>query len=337
MRTKTGFRKKTTSPAPPETGGFVVGRYFAALLAALAVAALALSLHAPFVKAQPSPAAAPGQDSKVKDLVTIDCEIDRVTARLNELEARSAALRERMRKMDGEIAARRDKLAARRKALAARVRSMYVNGGHSSLVVLMSSSGLEEFFRRSEYLDKVSRRDAELVTAVKAEATELEASVSRLKDSKAEVDRLASDLRSRGRRLAKSRAEKQALIASAGERAAQLQEQSQKVEARMEQLNPVPTGRPTGRFLVMMATAYSPEEPGLSHSTASGLRAQKGVVAVDPRVIPLGTRVHVEGYGNAIAGDTGSAIKGNRIDLCFDTLAECNAYGRRKVKVEILD
>jgi len=62
------------------------------------------------------------------------------------------------------------------------------------------------------------------------------------------------------------------------------------------------------------------------------MKAQHGVVAVDPRVIPLGTRLNVEGYGNCIAGDTGSAIKGNRIDLCFDTLAECNAYGMRKVK-----
>jgi 3D (Asp-Asp-Asp) domain-containing protein len=67
------------------------------------------------------------------------------------------------------------------------------------------------------------------------------------------------------------------------------------------------------------------------------MKAQHGVVAVDPRVIPLGTRLNVEGYGNCIAGDTGSAIKGNRIDLCFDTLAECNAYGMRKVRVEILN
>jgi len=109
----------------------------------------------------------------------------------------------------------------------------------------------------------------------------------------------------------------------------------------MQQINapaaPV-TGRPTGKVLTMVATAYSPQEPGLDDHTASGMRATRGVVAVDPRVIPLGTRLNVEGYGNCIAGDTGSAIKGNRIDLCFDTLEEMNAYGGyHTVRVEILD
>jgi 3D (Asp-Asp-Asp) domain-containing protein len=89
--------------------------------------------------------------------------------------------------------------------------------------------------------------------------------------------------------------------------------------------------------MMMLATGYSPQEPGLDDHTASGMKAQHGVVAVDPRVIPLGTRLNVEGYGNCIAGDTGSAIKGNRIDLCFDTLAECNAYNTGMVRVEILD
>jgi len=106
----------------------------------------------------------------------------------------------------------------------------------------------------------------------------------------------------------------------------------------MSDLNPpAPTGHRTGRFLTMVATGYSPQEPGLNDHTATGMKAQHGVVAVDPSVIPLGTRLYVEGYGNAIAADTGSAIKGNKIDLCFDTLSECNKYGRRTVKVEILD
>lgn len=87
----------------------------------------------------------------------------------------------------------------------------------------------------------------------------------------------------------------------------------------------------------MTATAYAPGDgmtPG--NRTATGLPARKGVVAVDPRVIPLGTRVYVEGYGPAIAADTGGAIKGNKIDLCFDTPAEAIRFGRRTVKVYVL-
>ncbi|WP_054788101.1 3D domain-containing protein [Gracilibacillus sp. JCM 18966] len=61
------------------------------------------------------------------------------------------------------------------------------------------------------------------------------------------------------------------------------------------------------------------------------------VVAVDPDVIPLGTRVHVEGYGEAIAGDTGGAIKGNRIDVHVPTKDEAFDWGRKQVDVTILE
>jgi 3D (Asp-Asp-Asp) domain-containing protein len=60
-------------------------------------------------------------------------------------------------------------------------------------------------------------------------------------------------------------------------------------------------------------------------------------VAVDPNVIPLGTRLYVEGYGEAIASDTGGAIQGNIVDVHFSTYAECIAWGRRTVQVTILD
>ncbi len=76
--------------------------------------------------------------------------------------------------------------------------------------------------------------------------------------------------------------------------------------------------------------------------TASGMRAQRGVIAVDPRVIPLGTKLYIEStdsypdYGYAIAGDTGGAIKGNRVDLFMDSYSEAIHFGRRKVNVYIL-
>ena len=84
----------------------------------------------------------------------------------------------------------------------------------------------------------------------------------------------------------------------------------------------------------MKATAYT--EIG-NNITASGMRAAVGVVAVDPRVIPLGTKLYVEGYGYAIAGDTGGAIKNNRIDLYFNTERECVNYGvKNNIKVYVL-
>ncbi|MFQ6097450.1 MAG: 3D domain-containing protein [Armatimonadota bacterium] len=91
----------------------------------------------------------------------------------------------------------------------------------------------------------------------------------------------------------------------------------------------------------MEATAYywGPEciGPGATGRAASGVKAGYGIVAVDRDFIPLGTRLYVEGYGYAVAADVGSAIKGNRIDLCFDDYALARAFGRRTVEVYVLE
>jgi 3D (Asp-Asp-Asp) domain-containing protein len=90
------------------------------------------------------------------------------------------------------------------------------------------------------------------------------------------------------------------------------------------------------KLLVVEATAYTPFDDGQSGITASGIPARKGIIAVDPRVIPLGTRVFIPGYGLALAADTGGAIKGHKIDLCIEEYNEAIRFGRRKVEVYIL-
>jgi 3D (Asp-Asp-Asp) domain-containing protein len=85
--------------------------------------------------------------------------------------------------------------------------------------------------------------------------------------------------------------------------------------------------------LEMIATAYTSGCAGCSGITAIGRPAGHGIVAVDPRVIPLGTKLYIPGYGFAIAGDTGGAIQGNRIDLGFDSLRDALIFGRREVTV----
>ncbi|HOJ77972.1 MAG TPA: 3D domain-containing protein [Bacillota bacterium] len=93
---------------------------------------------------------------------------------------------------------------------------------------------------------------------------------------------------------------------------------------------------------VMDATAYSPGPESCGKyakygRTYTGKKAGFGVVAVDPKVIRLGTKLYIEGYGVAEAADIGGAIKGNRIDLCFETYREAILYGRKKVRVYILE
>lgn len=92
----------------------------------------------------------------------------------------------------------------------------------------------------------------------------------------------------------------------------------------------------SGRWLTMSATAYVPGR-GCGYYTATGARARRGIVAVDPRVIPLGTHLYIPGYGRAVAADTGGSIKGYRIDLCFNSFSEARSFGRRQVRVQILD
>lgn len=94
--------------------------------------------------------------------------------------------------------------------------------------------------------------------------------------------------------------------------------------------------------LTVTATAYTDHS---GNRTASGKMPQYGVIAVDPKVIPLGTRLYVEStddgkswsYGYCVAGDTGGAIKGNKIDLFYNSESECVRFGRRSAVVYVLD
>ncbi|SDK00211.1 3D domain-containing protein [Alkalibacterium thalassium] len=95
----------------------------------------------------------------------------------------------------------------------------------------------------------------------------------------------------------------------------------------------------SGRTLRVQATGYSTAQPNLSTHTATGidLRINPRVIAVDPSVIPLGSMVEVEGMGVYIAGDTGGAIRGNIIDIHFQTVGEALSWGRRSVTIRVLD
>ncbi|MCP1143238.1 G5 and 3D domain-containing protein [Lysinibacillus endophyticus] len=96
----------------------------------------------------------------------------------------------------------------------------------------------------------------------------------------------------------------------------------------------------SGKEFYVTATAYTPYCEGCSGTSAAGINLRSNsnlkVIAVDPNVIPLGTKVWVEGYGNAIAGDTGGAIKGKKIDILVQSKSEANKWGRKKVRIKIL-
>lgn len=99
------------------------------------------------------------------------------------------------------------------------------------------------------------------------------------------------------------------------------------------------SSRSAGEWMSFEATGYSTQQPNLSTHTATGidLRENSRVIAVDPSVIPLGSKVEIEGLGVYTAGDTGSAINGNIIDIHYPTVSEALSWGRRNVNIRVLN
>ncbi|WP_077329447.1 LysM peptidoglycan-binding and 3D domain-containing protein [Virgibacillus siamensis] len=99
--------------------------------------------------------------------------------------------------------------------------------------------------------------------------------------------------------------------------------------------------QPQGKTITVSSTAYTADCAGCSGVTATGVDLNANpnakVIAVDPNVIPLGTKVYVEGYGYATAADTGGAIQGNKIDVYVPTKSEAYDWGRRTVDVTIVE
>lgn len=175
-------------------------------------------------------------------------------------------------------------------------------------------------------------KDNQAITLVKEDIAKKEAVAKKAAEEKA----------------AKEAAEKAAAEKAAAEKAAKEKEAAEKQAAEeaaaaeaAEQEAATSSTPAGGRTITMESTAYSSDPAdalggGSVTATGQNLLTNPMAVAVDPSVIPLGTRLYVEGYGEAYAVDTGSAIQGNIIDVHFSTAAQCYSWGRRTVQVTIL-
>ncbi|MHC9533018.1 3D domain-containing protein [Dellaglioa sp. BT-FLS60] len=183
----------------------------------------------------------------------------------------------------------------------------------------------------------------------KKETTKMNHQLTSLKgtldDSKKE---LAKVTKAKNAELSKkARKAKEAKEAAAAKKAAEEKAKTEKETTKKEKSGDSTSqkasndlsGKTTKKTLQMVATAYSANAPGMGTHGSYGLSLMTNPqqIAVDPSVIPLGSVVWVSGYGVAIAGDTGSAIKGNRIDVHFLSNARCYAWGKKSVTVKILN
>ncbi|MEY8319655.1 3D domain-containing protein [Lachnospiraceae bacterium 46-61] len=107
------------------------------------------------------------------------------------------------------------------------------------------------------------------------------------------------------------------------------------VELKKEPAN-VTVSAAGSNSLNVVATGYTPGDPGCTGITYTGTKASRGTIAVDPKVIPFGTKLYIPGYGYGVAADTGGAIKGNKIDLCYETRTEALNWGIKNITVYVV-
>jgi 3D (Asp-Asp-Asp) domain-containing protein len=317
---------------------------FGALVAALALAAASAALAAPGGSNGGTAAGgATTQDlgsrtqQALLGLYALDSQLQGWRARLASLETDAANLKQQRASLSSELAADRATLKVGQNRLAAELRLEYERGNVSSLAVVLGARSLSGALNQLDALSRLQDQSRQIVAAASAAHVRLLRSQHRLAAEERRLERSLAAARQAEERLSAAVASRTAYISSlrsqARLRAAQVRSvetQAQAAQQKSQTLQQPTTSAPTGkRQLTVSATCYD-----LSGRTATGMPVGQGVVAVDPSVIPLGTKLYVPGYGNGVAADVGGGIKGDTIDLWM-TPSQCAAWGRRTVTITI--
>jgi 3D (Asp-Asp-Asp) domain-containing protein len=290
----------------------------------------------------------------ILDLYSLDSRVASAQHNLSVLQQRAAQLRREQNELRQQVAATRTTLHLSQVELAQNLRNLYKRGSINTLAVVLGAQSLDDAVSQIDSLNAVADQNKRVIsvatraqsrlarlrtslaqhaahirTAV-AEATRTLATVSAARDARAAfVARLrsaeqlkAAQIHALETRVRHAEVKSAALTAAAAPAGDPTPSPSPA---------PAPAPAPTGgRTLTVSSTGYS-----LPGHTATGLPVGWGVVAVDPNVIPLGTKLTIPGYGEGVAADTGSAVRGNDIDLWFPTLAQARAWGRRTVTITL--
>jgi 3D (Asp-Asp-Asp) domain-containing protein len=249
-----------------------------------------------------------------------------------------------------QLSATRQTLRTSQRVLAVHLRALYEQGNVDPLAVMLGATSLDAAMTRLDDLTRVadqSRKVVQVTTTAGARLVKLRRALAlrraRLRVTTASAARAADELASaREQRLgfiaglraaAQLKSQQIAGLEAAARRA---QQRAASLQAAAATPVPVPPAATRGqapplagaRTITVVATGYS-----LTGRTSTGVPVGWGVVAVDPSVIPLGTRLTIPGYGSGVAADTG--VSGAAIDLWFSTPAQAHAWGRRAVTVTL--
>jgi 3D (Asp-Asp-Asp) domain-containing protein len=278
-------------------------------------------------------------------LYSIETQLGTARVRLAALERRAAALERERRLAARELEIAREAMAISRVRLAQRLRVLYEQGEVDPVAVVLGARSLDDAITSIDNLNRSARLDESVIEEAIQARTHLRALARQLAQRSAAVEAARRSAAATAAALASARAERLAYVADLRARArlnatriAALDSAARAAQARSAAVATVTPMAPVqdapaqaaGRTLTVLATGYA-----LSGSTATGLPVGWGVVAVDPSVIPLGTRLSIPGYGEGVAADVGGGVQGAAIDLWFPTQADARAWGRRTVTVAL--
>jgi 3D (Asp-Asp-Asp) domain-containing protein len=296
------------------------------------------------------------QRSAELELYAAESAVARARASAVQLERRRQAVAASLERTRRHVAVVRSSLDATNQRVAILLRRLYVEGDADPVAVLLGARSLPAMLAGLDELERTTHANRGIAAELRARSRTLRARLVRL----AQVRRQLTDAERRaGAALAASEhasASRRATVASIRSRAGVTRARLAAIEARAKaaqrasariERKSVPARAPRVEAAPSAAAAPPPAAPGmralvvdavayhLPGRTASGLPVGVGVIAVDPTVIPLGTRVFVPGYGAAVAADVGSAIKGNIVDLWMPSTAAARAWGRRTVTITV--
>ncbi|RGK46243.1 cell surface protein [Ligilactobacillus ruminis] len=300
-------------------------------------------------------------------------EINQVYQKLSDLEGKKKETEQRITQTQTKLQqAQQEKKNRVRDAKERLCELQKRQGTNTSLSILEKSTSLTQWLRSMIALQRLQSVYNDSLAAVKQSIVDISQAKEQLQgyqsnlasqerqvnDQKAVLDSQMSDLKkkiadgqSEMKQLAdreqQAKAMEEAKKKAAEEEAQKQQASNQKQQVQQTSTKTVDNSEAAtsadnvsgSKTLTMSATAYSTEANGMGTYSATGinLKQHPSCVAVDPSVIPLGSIIWVSGYGVSVAGDTGTAIKGNVIDLHFSTVAQSMAWGRRTVTVKILN
>jgi 3D (Asp-Asp-Asp) domain-containing protein len=279
-------------------------------------------------------------------LYALDSRLLQARSELAGLRSRVDGLRLERDRIQQEIAVVTGNVEASQRLLGDRLRALYEEGEPDAIAVLLGATSLDDAATRLDELERSARQGAQAATdardgssKLQGLALELAGRIRAIQALEAQGELTAAALESaRANRvsylatLSRQRRLNARQIRALDHRARQVVAKAKAVQSQTGPASSAGASWVTdgARTLTVTSTGYS-----LSGRTSTGLPVGFGIVAVDPAVIPLGTRITIPGYGEGVAGDTGGAVQGMTIDLWFPTLAQALAWGRRAVTITL--